>query len=334
LNYLVGIVAQPTLLKGQDLSRNISTEKRSFNLIPTARLSLNISKHRKLTAAYRGRASQPGFTQLQPITNNSNPQNTVIGNPDLKPEFNNRFEVKYKQSGRGSGYTIFSKVDLQHTQNKIVTSRVIIPDSLKQQTTYLNANGFYTASGYYSITKPIAGPRFTLTWYGGGNYSRNIAFNNNERNIGKTMGFNQGVKLGMDIEDVVDARLNIAYSANKTRYSLASYEDRRTSRIFLGVEGRNYFRDNWVVGYNFSQIINNGYNTGNLNPTLLNMYLEYQFLKGNKARLRVQGFDLLNENTSIRRDVFDNQIVDSRTNRLGRYFLLSLEFRLDKFGTG
>lgn len=332
LRFLVGVAALPTLLKGQDISRGTGATKRTFNLMPAARFSYSFSKKRKFRAFYRGSTSQPGFTQLQPVTDNSNPQNTVIGNPDLKPELTNRLQLNYKQSGGSMGYTLFTKINLSQTQNKIVTSKTIIPDSLKQQTTYLNADGFYTASGQYSISKPFFDRKFTISYYGGGNFSRNIAFSNNEQNIGRNLSVNQGVRLRVDVEDVIDANLNVAYSVNKTRYSLASFEDRNTSRLLFGLQGRNYFFDKIVLGYDLSQTINDGYNTGDLNPTLLKMYLEYQFLKGNKARLRLQGFDLLNENTGISRDIFDNQIVDKQTNRLGRYYMISIEFRLDKFG--
>lgn len=91
--------------------------------MPSARFRYAFNKERSLSAYYRGRSNQPGFTQLQPITDNSNLQNTVIGNPNLKPELENRLELKYKQSDKGAGLTIFSKLSLNQTSNKIVTSR-------------------------------------------------------------------------------------------------------------------------------------------------------------------------------------------------------------------
>jgi hypothetical protein len=40
---------------------------------------------------------------------------------------------------------------------------------------------------------------------------------------------------------------------------------------------------------------------------------------------------LLNEQTNITRLVSGTSIVDTRTNRLGQYFMLSFVFRLNKF---
>jgi hypothetical protein len=40
---------------------------------------------------------------------------------------------------------------------------------------------------------------------------------------------------------------------------------------------------------------------------------------------------MLNENTNVFRSVTANSITDTRTNRLGRYYMLSAVFRLNKF---
>jgi len=86
------------------------------------------------------------------------------------------------------------------------------------------------------------------------------------------------------------------------------------------------------MGYNLVQTINQGFSsTVKANPTLLSSYIECQFLKKNIASLRFQAFDLLNENTGITRSVSGNQIIDTRTNRLGRYFMLTFTLRLQKF---
>ena len=333
-NYVLGITAQPAILTGQDLSRNIATSKQTFNLIPLARFSYNFDKQRSFQASFNGRSNQPGFIQLQPITDNSNLQNTIVGNPHLKPELVSRLHLQYKQSGRGSGYDIFTSMNFSQTQNKIVNSRIVMAETLKQQTSFINADGFYSASGDYSITRRFSERKYSVNYYGGSNYNRSIAFNNNERNIGNTVILRQGLKLGIDIEDIIDARIHTAYSVNNTSYSLQSFNERKSNRLFLGLEGRNYLFDHWEIGYDFSKTINRGFNTAAIDPVILNLYLEYQFMRNNKARIRIQGFDLLNQNTGISRDVFDNQIIDRQTNRLGRYFMLSFDFRLNKFGGG
>ncbi|KAA2241923.1 outer membrane beta-barrel protein [Chitinophaga agrisoli] len=332
LNYMVGMSAQPSVLKGEDFSRHNSTSRSLFNWIPTARLIYRFSRKNTFSARYYGRSQAPGFTQLQPLTDNSDLQNTVTGNPDLKPEFSHNLNLEYKQSDWSSGYTMLAKLLVNETMNKIVTVRTIIPDSLKQNTTYINTNGFYNVKGLYTFSKPFADRKYTLTYFGDAGYSNNIAFTNGERNIGKDLTIRQGFKFRADLDDIMDAELNTAYSFNGTTYSSASFQARRVNSVLIGIAGRNYFFSNWTLGYDFSYTINSGYSTGNVNPKLLNAYLERRLLKHNRGTVRVAVFDLFNQNTGISRDVFDNEIVDKRNNRLARYFMLTLNYRLENFG--
>ncbi|MNN52485.1 hypothetical protein D3C81_1671870 [compost metagenome] len=59
--------------------------------------------------------------------------------------------------------------------------------------------------------------------------------------------------------------------------------------------------------------------------------MEYTFGRNNLGMLRFQGFDLMNQNTGISRAVVGNDILDVRNNRLARYFMLSLNIRLQKY---
>ncbi|WP_316810003.1 outer membrane beta-barrel protein [Pedobacter heparinus] len=334
LNYALGVSAQPSALLGTDIGRAIQTNKKTFNWIPTARLVYRFSKEKVISAKYNGSSRQPSFIQLQPITDNSNLQNTVTGNPDLKPEFIHQMKVEYKQTGLSSGYMMHANLSFDQVQDKIVTSKVIIPDSLRQETSYINTNGFYSARGRYSLSVPLSKRKYMITWYGGSDFSNNVAFSNNERNIGKNLGITQGLKFRLDLEDIMDSELNTSYTYNTTSYSGSSFTDRHTSQISLGLQGRNYFLKNWILGYDFSQTFNEGFNTAINNPTLLSFYLEHRFLKGKKGSIKLQGFDLLNQNTGVSRDVFDNEIVDRQSNRLTTYFLISFNFRLQRFGGG
>src|SRR5690606_14915180 len=83
LNYFAGIAVMPSVLNGQDLSRDIKTKKETLNWVFSARMVYKFSKEQSFTMRYYGRSNQPGFRQLQPITDNSNIQNVITGNPDL-----------------------------------------------------------------------------------------------------------------------------------------------------------------------------------------------------------------------------------------------------------
>jgi uncharacterized membrane protein YgcG len=335
-NYTVGLAVQPATLKGE--SHNFNTTTNTFNYIPTARFIYNFKKNHSLSINYTGTNNQPSFTQLQLQPDFSNPQNRVYGNPDLKPEFTNNISLRYNQFDIASGNSLFTNLSFSTTQNKIVSNtRPVVADvdtatHLAQETRYLNTNGFYSANGNYAFTKPFANRKYTVTLNGGANFSNNINFTNDDRNLAKNWVFNQGVKLRVDIDSLMDTEISGNYSVNKTHNSIPSFISTDVNTWTLGLDGRNYFFNNLVLGYNLTQTINNGFSsTVKANPTLLSTYVEYQFLKNHLAALRVQAFDLFDQNTGVSRVVSGNQIIDTRTNRLGRYFMLTFTMRLQKF---
>lgn len=342
-NYTVGISAQPATLTGE--SHDFHTTTNTFNLVPTARFVYNFERNHSLTINYSGNSSQPSFAQLQIQPDYSNPQNVIYGNPDLKPSFSNSINLRYNQFDIASGNSLFTNLGFNTIEDQIVanTSPVVsststggtrgtISTSTRQQTHYLNTNGYYSMNGNYAFSKPFDNRKFTITLNGGASYNNNISYIEDQRNLGKNWVLNQGAKLRVDIDSVMDTEISGNYSINNTKYTLPSSINTNAKTWTIGLDGRNYFFYNWILGYNLTQTINQGFSsTVKANPTLLSSYVEYQFLKKNIASFRFQAFDLFNENTGVSRTVSGNQIIDTRTNRLGRYFMLSFTLRLQKF---
>lgn len=332
VNFTLGVNAQPVTLKGQSLATNISTKKSFFNLVPTARFNYNISPRNRLRIDYRANSSQPGFVQLQPIRDVSDPQNAVIGNPDLNPELQHTVSLRYNRYNSKIGNSFFTNLSLNNTSNKIVSNRSNLPGSTTQEIRFTNTAGFFSGSGFYSFSKPLANKKYTLELTGGANFSNNISFINSERNAGRNWRLNQGIRFRIDIEEAIDCEISSNYSINNTNYSLSRDADTDAKTFQLGINGKTYFFKDWTIGYDLSKIINTGFSyTIKSNPFIMHTYLEHRFLKGNIGAIRVQGFDLFNQNIGIIRNVTGNQITDANNNRLARYFLVAFNLRMQKF---
>ena len=334
LNYTFGLNAQPTLLRGQNLSNDIQTINRTFNFIPSGRFSYKFSNQESFDINYWGRNNQPGFLQLQPITDNSNLQNTITGNPNLKPEFIHSINAHYKQADWNAGKVIQANLKFEQTNDRIVTTKERVPNTVNQRTSYINADGYYTLQGDYNISKPLSAERkFTIGYSGSGQLNNNITFTDNSKIEARNIAWRQELEFRVDLKDITNFEVQTSYSQNLTNYSSDSFADRQSNRFECGIEGRNYFFKDLTLGYDFSKQINSGFDNGAVrNPTLLRLSMEYKFMKNDMAALRVEGFDLFDQNSGISRDVFDNVIVDRQVNRLGRYFMLSLIYRVRKFG--
>lgn len=331
-NYTVGLVAQPGQLTGESVGKNIRTRNSFFQVIPNARFVYNFSRSHTFTLNYGGSSSEPSFNQLQPIRDSSNLQNIIVGNPYLKAALTNRLSLQYNQFDIASGNSLFTNISFNETQNQIVTNRISARNSTGQEINYLNTNGFYNITGFYAFSKPFAKRKYTVTVNGNANYNNNISYTNSQENVGRNWVLSQGARFRLDLENITDADFNATYSYNTTRYSIATTPSSNAKTLVLGVNGRTFFLKDWTLGYDFTKTINNGYSsTIKANPTILSTYIERRFLKKEMGALRIQGFDLFNQNTGISRSVTANSIVDSRNNRLGRYYLLSFTYRIQKF---
>ena len=330
-NYSVGLGVQPSLLSGTSVSNQTSYRRTALNLIPVLRYSYNFSKTKEFNASYNGRNNEPSFNQLQPVTDVSNPQFPVVGNPNLKAEFSHNINIRYNNFNFEKGDVWFTNFSVNLTENKIVSNSVFLPGN-KIETRYLNTNGFYSVNGFYNWSKPFAERKYTLSINGFANYSNNINFVDDQKNIGKNLIFSQGANFQLNPAKWIELNPGVNYTANKNTYSISAQQNTKVSTWNLTFNGKAYIRKTWILGADFTKALNKGYTTAfSVNPFIMNTYVEKQFLKNNAASLRFQVFDVYNENTSVSRSVSANSITDTRSNRLARYAMLTFSLKLQKF---
>ena len=330
-SYTIGFGFQPTNLRGYTLTRDIATDKKYINFVPSARFSFRINKFKSFSIAYHGQNKQPDFVQIQPVRDISNSQNVVIGNPDLGSEFINSIKLNYKSFDLQSGNSFFSDLSFQTIKNKIVANRIAIANTTIQETHFLNTDGYFDAYASYLYSLSILEQVFDINVSGSGNYSNNISFTNFQRNSGRYLVYTQGLELKYTQEDWLDLGFRSSFTLNQIQNSLISITNNEAYTWVFGLGGRTYFKK-WSLSFDLSHRINNGFNDFiRADPTIMNVYLERTFMKNNRGALRIQGYDLFNQNTGVSHDVFGIDVHQTRNNRLGRYFLISLNFRLQKF---
>ncbi|HTD39860.1 MAG TPA: outer membrane beta-barrel protein [Mucilaginibacter sp.] len=344
-NYTLGLAAQPAVLDGYSPLTGLSTHVSTFNFIPTARYIYNFSRSQAFSLNYNGSSSSPSFTQLQPITDRSNALYPVQGNPDLKPQFNNNFSIRYNQFSFATGNIMFINFSFQKISNQIVSNTITYANKNSILTQYLNADGYYNISGNFVYAKPWDNRKFTLMFTGTVNYSNGISYLTNvsatgdsvaNKNIAKNLQLTPGLRFRVDVTDVVDAQFLTNYAINRTNNSVSSPINNNpfTRTWNIGVNGKNYFFKDWTFSYDYGKAINYGYSSGLgkvTNPNILNVYLERRFLKDHRATIRLSAFDLFNENTGFSSVSQPSSFTETHINRLSRYYLATFTLRLQKF---
>ena len=78
-----------------------------LSLFPSAFITYQLSNKEDLQVNVSRRINRPNFFQLLPFIDYSDPQNISVGNPGLKPEFTNSFEVSYNKTyGKGANFLV------------------------------------------------------------------------------------------------------------------------------------------------------------------------------------------------------------------------------------
>ena len=150
----------------------------------------------------------------------------------------------------------------------------------------------------------------------------------------KQLIFNQSLELKYTLNDYFEGLFNTNYMRSRARYDVPSRAIISVESMFLGLGAKGYVKDNISLGFEMSQRYNDGYINRfmNVNQTMMNAFFEYTFLQNRTALLRFQAYDIFDQNThmGIYSEYIGNDVFEERKNRLGRYFMLSLNIRMQK----
>lgn len=328
-----GFAVQPSELTGTSTDKAIRTSYSNVNLVPSTGLKWKFTKEEDLSIDYYGRNNQPNFYQIQPVVDNTNTQNIIIGNKDLKSEFAHSFVSKYRKSMTRHGQYLEASLAFNLVNDKIVANRTIEQNSTVQKTSYRNTEGYYDIKSYYLFTASLLSDNLQMSLNGNADYYNNISYINEKKSFGGHFLLTQAIQFRYAWNDIFEAELNGNYSLNRATFDWPVQDNITAHSGIVGLGSKAYLGKHVTMGLEVSQKFNAGYSSSwnNINPTIINAYMEYTFGRNNLGMLRFQGFDLMNQNTGISRAVVGNDILDVQNNRLARYFMLSLNIRLQKY---
>ncbi|MEM7161806.1 MAG: TonB-dependent receptor [Bacteroidota bacterium] len=154
-NYQFGLRGEYSYTHSRDLKDEFITDKKYFQIFPSASLNYALSEAAQLQLSYSRRIRRPRFWQLNPFGGIADLRNRRIGNPDLNPMYSNIIEFG---SNFSKGKLSFNPVVYAMTSNNIFQNEVNRVEDLLL-TKSVNA-GREEAIGFelntsYSATKSI-----------------------------------------------------------------------------------------------------------------------------------------------------------------------------------
>ena len=341
MNFNVGVnlehqKRETRYLFGRNTANDIT--QNSLNFSPTLRLRYRITKHKNLRLNYRGNTSQPSARQLQATPDITNPLNIYIGNPDLKSEFSHRVSLRYTSYNIDTYQSFSIGIDGRATQNGIVEKTIYNPDGGRTRTP-VNVNGEWNASLWAFYNMPFKrNKKFSLnsnTYFGYENAVGFVSLNRDEasvKNISRNYDINENLSLRYSSE-LFNASIGGNYSYSYVKNTMQTDNNQSTMDFGARAEIDWFLPCGVSIGTDCRYRGTSGYAEGyNQHQVIWNASVAYSFLEKKNATVRFKVYDILQQNTNIRRSVTSTYIQDQETNSLGSYCMLYFAYQFNTIG--
>lgn len=143
--YQLGLRAESSTYHGELLKTGeVFNIDFPLSLFPSVFLSQKLGETQNLQLNYSRRINRPNFWQLTPFTDSSDKLNPSRGNPGLKPEFTNSFELSYEKTFKNRG-NFLASLYFKHTTDLITRFQqdTVINSERIFLNTWINANSSY-----------------------------------------------------------------------------------------------------------------------------------------------------------------------------------------------
>lgn len=323
-----GAEATQTIFELNDLDRNNKFNRSYLNWAPQSNLSYKAGKNTSLSLNYNGNTQQPSLDQLQPIRQINNPLYQIIGNPNLKPSFNNSFGLNFNTYQQKSEMYMYAYIGYGFTKNDVVSSSSV--DNVnKTITTFINLNGsnnIYAGASYNKgFSKLHIDAGLDLNY----NLSNSVSILNNKLNKNT----NNSISISPSLSyygDIIQLDYRPSFNFSNSKSSIGAINN-----------GKNFTHNHEISGNiqlpyhtEFNTSVSLSYQPANtsfstpVNMAIWNAYLSQRMLKSEELQIKLSVSDILAQRLGYNRYVGGNTISENTNLFIPRYVLLGLTYNL------
>lgn len=316
-----------------DTVRNVN------NISPSMSLRYRINEMNKLNVYIYSYTSQPSMTDLMDITDDTDPLNIHKGNPGLKPSINNTLRADYYNFKEKRNRSIAADLYVSTTKNSfsnaitydnVTGAKIIRPE---------NINGNWSLSGSLSYSTELDSlGRWNLSTYAAYSHQNYV-------NYFTPSGADKLKNTTRD--DIYSADLRAGYRLGWMEVELNGSAMYNHTRNVLQPSG-NF--DSWNYSYGSTLIFNlpwnmslntdlrmhsrRGYSDAGMNTNELvwNAQITQSLLKDKTLSLSLKFYDILQEQSTVSRNITAMMRNDVTYNSVNSYAMLSLIYKINILG--
>ncbi len=327
----------------QTFPRSFTINKNFNSVLPSFMLRYNFTRDKNIRINYRTNNNDPSVNQLQNVLNNSNPVQLRIGNPDLKQDYRHSLFIRYSEMDMETLHSIFVMLSSTFTNNYIgnntfiASNDTIVYDGIElnrgtQITRPQNLDGYFNLRSFITYSFPFAFIKSNINLNLSGGYVRTPGVVNNQTGYSNSSTFGLGIVISSNFSRDLDFTISTQSNYSDVKSSLRE----SSNRNYLTQNSRIRFYWKFWEGFLFQTDFRHQYNGGlpddyEKNSIQWNINIGKKLFSNESGELRFSVLDILNKDTNIRRETTDLYIEDTRSNVLGRYFILSFIYNLRAF---
>lgn len=341
-NLNLGVLYQPQTqhLLYKYLGQSFDEKRSVSNITPTLDFRYKFNKRKSLRLNYRANTSQPSMTDMLPITDDSDPMNIRVGNPDLKPSFTQNFRLNYNNYVQSHFSSVMAFINYSNTNNSVANMVTYNEQTGGSVVKPMNINGNWNVNGAFMYNTAIdtAGV-WNLNSFSNVRYSNSVNYVNlnrsaeAEKNYSRTTSL--GENLGISYRNSwleVELNGNITYNINKNK--LQPNRDLNTWNFAYGTDITATAPWGTAFSTSLHMTSRRGYANAdaNTNEFIWNAQVSQSFLKGKPLTVSLQLYDVLGNKSSFSHSFTADSRSDSWHNGINNYAMLHVIYRFNAFG--
>ena len=340
INMNVGVSIEPQHQKVayQYMGLDTVASRNFVRVSPTLNFRYRFTRQHQIRVRYRGSTQQPEMTSMFSMTDNSDPLNIRLGNPNLKPSFTNNLQIDYNNYISTTLQSYTANLNFNTTSNSISNRTEYNTETGGRITRPENINGNWSARGNFGFNTPLFVDNFFLNTSTSVGYTNNVGYIYQDKQTltNKVRTTTAGERLSLNYRsDLFDVTAYGNLNYNHTRSLLVPTNNRDTYDFSYGMSTNWNLANGLAFSTDIGMVSRRGYSasTMNTNELIWNAQASYRFLKNKQATVVLQAFDLLGNRSNISRQISATSRSDSENNAINSYVMLHFIYRLNMFGS-